>query len=103
MLEGEHSGTMEEQGEQPRTLSDYAKPTLKGSQSSIVKPPVAANNFELKLAFIQMVHQSVQFHGQLDEDPNSHIGGFLEVCDMLKMNGVSENAIKLRLFLFSLK
>ena len=64
---------------------------------------MAANNFELKSVFFQMVHQSVQFHGLPDADPNSHIGGFLELCDMLKMNGVLEDAIRLRLFLFLLK
>ena len=62
--------------------------------------PIAANKFDLKLAFVHMVQQSVQFHSLLNENPNSHIGGFLEVCDMLKMNEVSEDAIILRLFLF---
>ena len=103
VVEGEHSDTMVEQAEHQRTISDYAKLTLNSSQSSIVRPPVPANNFELKPAFVQMVQQPVQFHGSPDEDPNSHIGGLLEVCDMLKMNGVLEVAIKLRLFPFSLK
>ena len=38
-----------------------------------------------------------------NEDPNMHISNFLEVCDMMKYNRVSNNAIHLRLFPFSLK
>jgi len=37
------------------------------------------------------------------EDSNLHPSVFLEVCDMLKLNGVSSDAIRLRLFPFSLR
>ena len=43
--------------DQPRTNFDFARPNLSGVSSSIVRPPVNANNFELKLAVIQMVQQ----------------------------------------------
>ena len=36
------------------------------------------------------------------ENPNNHITSFLEKCDTIKMNGVSNDAIRLRLFLLSL-
>lgn len=39
----------------------------------------------------------------MDEDANSYIRGFLEVYSMLKMNGVTDDGIRLRLSLFSLK
>lgn len=94
---------MVELGDRQRPLSDYAWMTLNGSQSSIVQPPVSTHNFELKRDFMQIVQQSVQFHDLPNEDPNSYIWGFLEVCDMLKMNGVSDDAIRLRLVLFLLK
>ena len=100
VVEGEHSSTVAEQRERQRTLSDYAEPTLSGSQSNIEGPSVVANNFELKPAFV--VQQSVQFHSLPNEGPNSHIGKCLEMCDTLKMNRVLEDAIRLRLFLFSL-
>ncbi|KAA3456877.1 transcription factor bHLH112-like protein [Gossypium australe] len=32
----------------PQTMYDYAKPTLIGAESSIVRPTIAVNNFELK-------------------------------------------------------
>ena len=86
----------------PMTLSSYATPTLDGTTSSIRRPNVQANNFEIKPAIIQMIQMSVQFSGSND-DPNSHIANFLEICDTFKHNGVSEDAVRLRLFPFSLK
>ena len=47
--------------------------------------------------------QGIQFHGLAHEDPNAHILNFLEVCDTVKYNGVSDEAIRLWLFPFSLK
>ena len=41
--------------------------------------------------------------GLLNEDPNKHISNFLEVCDTVKYNGVSDDEIHLRPFPFSLK
>jgi len=37
------------------------------------------------------------------ENPNNHSASFLERCDIIKMIRVSNDAIRLRLFLFSLK
>ena len=37
------------------------------------------------------------------EDPNLHLSVFLKVCDMLKINGAFTDAIRLRLFPFSLR
>ena len=36
------------------------------------------------------------------KNPNNHIASFLEKCDNIKMYGVSNDAIRLRLFPFSL-
>ncbi|KAK5824792.1 hypothetical protein PVK06_019576 [Gossypium arboreum] len=85
------------------TMYDYAKPSLTGTESSIVRPTVAANNFELKLNTIQMIQQFVQFDGLQDEDPNAHLANFLEFCDTFKINGIFDDAIRLRLFPFSLR
>ena len=87
----------------PRTMYDYAKPSLTGTESSIVRPAVAANTFELKPNTIQMIQQFVQFDGLQDEDPNAHLENFLEFCDTFKINGISDDAIRLWLFPFSLR
>ena len=88
---------------QPITMSDYARPNLMGAESSILRPTVAANNFEIKPNIIQMVQQFIQFDGMQDEDPNAHLTNFLEICDTFKINGASNDAIRLRLFPFSLR
>ena len=67
----------------------------------IRRPVIQANNFKLKSITLQLL-QGIQFHRLAHEDPNAHILNFLEVCDTVKYNGVSDNAIRLRLFSFSL-
>ena len=66
-------------------------PGVQGIASSIARPNIDANNFELKPAFISIVQQS-QFGGTPLEDPNLHLI-FLEVCNTLKLNGVSTDTI----------
>ena len=87
----------------PRALMDYSQPKIDDIQSSIIRPAIAANTFEIKPGTIQMVQNSVQFGGAATEDPNMHIRNFIEICDTFKFNNVSEDAIKLRLFPFSLR
>jgi len=61
-----------------------------------------ANNFELKPALVSMVQQS-QFEASLMEDPNLHLLSFWAVCDTLKLNIISIDAICFHLVSFSLK
>ena len=68
----------------------------------IRRPVIQANNFELKSITLQLL-QGIPFDGLAHEDRNAHILNFLEVCDTVKYNGVSDDAIRLRLFPFSLK
>jgi len=75
---------------------------VQGFASSIAHHAVDANNFELKLVLISMVQQS-HFGGTPLEDPNLHLSVCLEVCNTLKLNGVSSDVIRLRLFPFSLR
>ena len=50
-----------------------------------------------------MIQNLGQFHGLPSENPHLHIAHFLEICDMFKANGATDDAIRLRLFSFSLK
>jgi len=79
-------------GDQRRTLLDFIAPGVQGIASSIARPAIDANNFELKSALISMVEQS-QLAGTPLEDPNLHLSVFSEVYDMLKLNEVSSDAI----------
>ncbi|KAF7801000.1 uncharacterized protein G2W53_044496 [Senna tora] len=86
-----------------RNVSDYATPKLDGLQHSIRRPSIQANNFEIKPVTIQLLQANGQFGGSPIEDPNNQILNFLEICDTFKHNGVSDDAIRLRLFPFSLR
>ena len=62
-----------------RTLMEYAQPSIEGTASCIRKHAVHANQFELKPFYVNMIQNSVQFHGLPSEDPNLHIAYFLEI------------------------
>ena len=86
-----------------RTLMEYAQLSIDGTASCIRKPLVWANNFELKPSYVSIIQNSIQFHRLPSEEPNLHIAYFLDICDMFRVNGVPDDAIRLRLFPFSLK
>ncbi|XP_075486398.1 uncharacterized protein LOC142526009 [Primulina tabacum] len=91
--------------EEPRRIPmlEYAKPSLDGARLSIVRPTATANQFEIKPAIIQMIQNTVQFGRNALDDPNTHIADFLEICDTLKFNEVSNDVVRLHLFPFSLR
>ena len=82
-----------------RTLGDFAMPDISDTFGGIVAPTIANNNFEIKPSIIQMV-QNNQYRGLQGEDPYAHILTFLNVCATFKINGVTDDAIRLRLFPF---
>ena len=85
-----------------RMLGDFAMPDISGSFEGIVPPAIANNNFDIKPSIIQIV-QNNQFRGLQGEDPYAHILTFLNVCATFKINGVMDDAIRLRLFPFSVR
>ena len=84
-----------------KALRDYALPHARIPQM-IRRPAIQGNNFEIKHITLQLI-QNIYFMGFPNEDPNTHISNFLEVCDTVKYNGLSDDAIRLRLFPFYLK
>ena len=81
-------------------LEEFAL-SLKIVQSAIRSPPIQANNFEMKTITLQIL-QNILFHGLPSENPNMHLTNFIEVCDTIKYNGVTEEVLILRLFPLSL-
>ena len=57
-------------------LEEFALPPTV-VQSIIRKPPIQANNFELKIVTLQML-QNIMFHGLPSENPNTHLTNFIE-------------------------
>ncbi|KAL4294340.1 hypothetical protein AHAS_Ahas18G0218300 [Arachis hypogaea] len=90
--------------EQPRrVLGSYTAPNADLYEKSIVVPPIAANNFELKPQLVTLVQQNCQYHGLPQKDPNHFISDFLQICDTVKTNGVIPEVYKLMLFPFAVK
>ncbi|KAF7812191.1 uncharacterized protein G2W53_033167 [Senna tora] len=87
-------------GDPLRPLKEYFTPSNYDSPSSTRLPEIGANQFEIKPSIIQMLPS---FYGLSSESPYKHIDEFLEVCSTFKLPNVSEDAIRLRLFPFSLK
>ena len=77
-------------------LEEFALPPTV-VQIAIRRSPIQANNFELKSVTLQML-QNILFHGLPNENPNMHLTNFLEVCNTIKYNGVTEEALRVRLF-----
>ena len=66
------------------------------------QPAIETNNFRLMPALITMVQQH-QYTGHPSEDPNENMGRFLRMENIVKLNGVRPEVIKLQLFPFSLR
>ncbi|XP_022849934.1 uncharacterized protein LOC111372029 [Olea europaea var. sylvestris] len=79
-------------------VGDFMTPQIIQSQSSIVYPPFGQPNFQLKTNVIHLFQNGHQFYGRSDENPHTHVSRFLEMCQNFKYQGISDDAIKLRLF-----
>ncbi|KAJ4723330.1 hypothetical protein OWV82_006714 [Melia azedarach] len=88
--------------QQLRALRDYFQPVVNDNYLGIYWQAINANDFELKLVLINMIHQD-QYGCLSHEDLNIHLAMFFEVCDTVKMNEVDQGLIRIRLFPFSLR
>ena len=87
------------ENQEQRTLRDSVRPIVNDNYSGIQCQTINVNNFELKPALINMVQQN-QYRGLAHKDPNVQLATFLEIWDIVKMNGVTEDVIQMRFFLF---
>ncbi|XP_061366624.1 uncharacterized protein LOC133309812 [Gastrolobium bilobum] len=83
-------------------MSHFLNPNFSHPTASIRRPQIHANNFEIKASFLNLI-QSNLFEGDPIEDPNRHITKFLQLCSLIKANGVPPEEIRLMMFPFSLK
>ncbi|KAK4411885.1 hypothetical protein Sango_0261500 [Sesamum angolense] len=91
---------MDHMGAVERPMMEYSFPTADGTISSIAKPIVQAQNSEIKPSIDHPVKCAI--FCLPEEDPNKHLSNFLEICDTFKFNGVSDDAVRFRIFSFSL-
>ena len=79
-----------------KTLRDYFAPS---ANQVPIGPEVntGGENFEIKMGLITMV-QASPFCGKANEDASAHVQQFLELFSTFVIKGVSQDAIRLRLF-----
>ncbi|CAL2240576.1 unnamed protein product [Prunus armeniaca] len=82
-----------------RPLKDFTVPKAL-DQPSCIAYPATTTTFEIKSGTI---HLLPQFYGKVGDDPHIHIKDFFAVCATMHNGGISDEAIRLRLFPFSLK
>ncbi|GAV60406.1 hypothetical protein CFOL_v3_03937, partial [Cephalotus follicularis] len=85
---------------QRQPLSEHFTPRAYTTASCIRVPAVKAAQYEIKSSIIQMLPS---FYGLANEEPYKHLDEFIEICSTFKIQNLSEDALKLTLFPFSLK
>ena len=85
-----------------KKLGEYAIPNDDFIRAPITQPAVTAENYEIKPNLLSLVQQN-QFGGSVAENLGMHLNTFTEICDMMRIKDVDPNAVKLRLFPFSLR
>nr|GEV59199.1 reverse transcriptase domain-containing protein [Tanacetum cinerariifolium] len=83
-------------------MKELFQPSLNGWGGPIAPIAIEATNFRLKNDMIQQVQNSCQFHGPPGDDANKHLDIFLHVTQSIKVNGVTDDALRLYLFPHSL-
>nr|GEV24182.1 reverse transcriptase domain-containing protein [Tanacetum cinerariifolium] len=81
-----------------RTMEELCQPSLKGLCGPVTPIGNQATNFGLKNDMIQQVQNFCQFHGLPGDDANKHLDKFLHVTQSIKVNGVTDDALRLYLF-----
>ncbi|XP_061368332.1 uncharacterized protein LOC133311324 [Gastrolobium bilobum] len=82
-------------------VMEYAIPSLDGVIPGIVQPELEAN-FDLKPGMVQLLQSITQYHGMPHEDPHRHITKFMKISDTFSVPGVSNEAMRMKLFPYSL-
>jgi len=92
---------MEEEHARRVTLEDYSSTTTPKFFTSIARLEVQEANISCPHSLIKLIQGNL-FHGLPNEDPYAHLATYIEICNIVKIVGVPENAIHLNLFSFSL-
>nr|GEU55496.1 reverse transcriptase domain-containing protein [Tanacetum cinerariifolium] len=84
-----------------RTMAELLRAPTEGYAEAIVVLPILTEQFELKHSLINMII-SDQLLGLEKDNPHDHMRWFNNITSTIKYKDVSNSAIKLMLFLFSL-
>jgi hypothetical protein len=81
-------------------LRDHYVPTTYTPSSSLQLPNITAAHYEIKPSIIEMLPS---FYGLNNEDSYKHLDEFFEICLTMRLQNISEDALRMHLFPFSLK
>ncbi|GKB14581.1 reverse transcriptase domain-containing protein [Tanacetum coccineum] len=85
-----------------QTIEELCQPTMNGRGEPIAPVNIQATDFGLKNHMIQQVQNICQFHELPGDDANKHLDKFLTITQSMKQNGVTDDALCLYLFPYSL-
>src|SRR3954464_918151 len=85
-----------------RNIGSFATPSNHSMREPIAQLEVATAEYEIKLNLVSMVQRD-QFGGSASEDAGMHLHNFTELCNMTDVKDYDPDALKLRLFPFSLR
>ncbi|XP_022855443.1 uncharacterized protein LOC111376700 [Olea europaea var. sylvestris] len=89
--------------EEDMLFGDFMNPPVVENESSIVCPPYGHPNFQLRPDVISLFSNTIPFYGRIDENPRSHVARFIENVGNFKYEDVNVEAIRMRLFVHTLK
>ncbi|CAN6454537.1 unnamed protein product [Victoria cruziana] len=98
--QGQPAGQLPLREEPPRLFREFFIPTEYDRGAGGMEPLVGATHYEIKASTINML---LSFHGLASEDPYHHLDEFLDVCATVTNSHIEDDALRLRLFPFSLK
>nr|GEU95338.1 reverse transcriptase domain-containing protein [Tanacetum cinerariifolium] len=83
-------------------MEEMLQAPAEGYGDAIVVPDIFAENFKIRTGLLSLI-QANQFHGFESNNPHDHIRSFNRITSTLKFRNVSNDAIKLMLFPYSLE
>ncbi|CAN6486820.1 unnamed protein product [Victoria cruziana] len=93
-------GQMPAREEPLRLLREFFIPTEYDRGAGGMRPQIGAAHYEIKASTIVILPS---FHGLESKDPYHHLDEFLDVCTTVRISHIEDDALRLRLFPFSLK
>nr|GEW43976.1 hypothetical protein [Tanacetum cinerariifolium] len=85
-----------------QNMKELCQPSLNGRGGPIASIAIQTMKFGLNNDMIQQLQNSCQFHGLPGDDANKHLDKFLHVTQSIKVNRVTDDALRLYLFPYSL-
>ena len=89
-----------DKGNARKRVSDYARPVLQRPITRIHTPLTRGANFRIDFHVMSMLPI---FHGKPSEDPYRHIDELYQVCEIIHLQNVPADMMKMKLFLATLQ